>query len=164
MLMLGVQEFLSAHISNPWIIVFILGFMPLAEVRVAIIYGLLAGLDPQELLAAAIAANILEVPLVFYFLGKARVMNHAYRLLGKRAEKHIDKSRTYLDKYGAFALIIAVATPLPGTGAALAAFISEMLKLDRKKAFLAIMLGIIISATLVFLAAAFFKALLKIFF
>ena len=51
-----------------------------------------------------------------------------------------------IEKYGYLGLILFVGIPLPGTGAWTGCLIASVLEMDRKKSFLAIMLGIIMAS------------------
>ena len=57
-------------------------------------------------------------------------------------DKKVDKNRTSIEKYGFWGLVIFVGVPLPGTGAWTGALVASLLDLDKKKSFLAILLGV----------------------
>ncbi len=158
-LMLGIQAFLAAHISNPWALVFLLGILPFSEARGAIIYGLLAGLSPEKLFFISVAANILAIPLAFWLLGRARVMALASRFLGRRIERQIDRNRRHFEKYGELALLVFVAAPVIGTGALFA----EALKLRRQRAIIVISAGVMLAALLAFIGAEFLGSITGLF-
>ena len=56
-------------------------------------------------------------------------------------------SHYIIDKYGFWGLMAFVAIPIPTTGAYMGAIISWIMNFDRKKAFLAVTGGILISAS-----------------
>ncbi|MBU4245806.1 MAG: small multi-drug export protein [Nanoarchaeota archaeon] len=157
-------SFLISYISNPWIIVAILGFLPLTEVRIAILYGLFAGLDHFNLFLVAASANIIEAIALFSLIGNKKAMNWMGRILGKKIEKKIKENRKTFEKYEELALIFLVAVPIPGTGTIISVITANALKLDKKRSFIAICAGILISAAFVMLAAKFFMSLLGSFF
>ena len=152
-------SFLANYISNPWIVVAILGFLPITEVRVAILYGLIAGLDHSKLFLIAAGANILEVIVLFLIMGNKRITKIIDRKIGKKIEHNIKKNRKNFEKYGELALVFLVASPVPGTGAIVGVFAAKALKLDKRWSFVTICASILISAALVFLAAKFFMSL-----
>lgn len=162
-LMLGIQAFLAAHISNPWALVFLLGILPFSEARGAIIYGLLAGLSPEKLFFISVAANILAIPLAFWLLGRARVMALASRFLGRRIERQIDRNRRHFEKYGELALLVFVAAPVIGTGAWTGALLAEALKLRRQRAIIVISAGVMLAALLAFIGAEFLGSITGLF-
>ncbi len=153
--MLGIQEFLASYISDPWVIVAILGFMPFTEARGAILYGMYMHLDPMSVFAVSVAANILAIPFIFWFLNLSHVMPFVYKILGKRIERQIEENKEHFEKYEELALLIFVAVPIPGTGAWTGALLAEVLKLDRKKSFLVVAAGAIIAAAIIFFGAEF---------
>lgn len=157
-------SFLLSYISNPWIIVAILGILPLTEVRIAVLYGLFAGLNHFNLFLIAASANILEAIILFSLIGNRKAMNWMNRIIGKKIEKKIKENRKTFEKYEEMALILLVAAPIPGTGTIIGVVAANALKLDKKRSFIAICAGIIISAAFVMLAANFFMTLFGSFF
>lgn len=149
-------SFLLPHISNPWVIVAILGFLPFTEVRIAILYGIIAGLNHFSLFLIAASANILGAAALFLLTGNRRVLYQMNRLLGKKIEKKIMESKRKFEKYEELALIFLVATPVPGTGATIGVIAADVMKLEKKWSFIAICTGILISSAFVLLAANFF--------
>ena len=60
--------------------------------------------------------------------------------------KKIMKNKGSIEKYGFWGLVLFVGIPLPGTGAWTGSIIAAFLEMDRKKAFLAIFLGMIMAS------------------
>ena len=56
------------------------------------------------------------------------------------------KNKDSIEKYGFWGLVIFVGIPLPGTGAWTGAIIAAFLEMDRKKAFLGILLGMLMAS------------------
>jgi len=128
-----------------YILVFILGGLPISEIRGAIIYGLGANLNiPLTFLLGAIG-NMLAVPLIFFALDRLKLIRLAKKLFGRRAYATIEKNKARLDRWGELALLMFVAIPLPITGAWMGSLIASMLEMDKKKSFVVISLGIIIA-------------------
>ncbi len=147
---------LLSYICNPWIIVTILGFLPFTEVRIAVLYGIIAGLNPLKLFFVATAANILETIVLFMLIGNKHVMTYMDRIIGKKIEKKIKENKKHFEKYEELALIILVAAPVPGMGAIMGLIAAKVLEFDKKKSLITICVGIMISAALVLAAANFF--------
>ena len=63
-------------------------------------------------------------------------------------EEHILKRRDQIEKYEFWGLVLFVGIPLPGTGAWTGSGIAALLHMDRKKAFLAIILGVIMATVI----------------
>ncbi len=159
-----ILSFLAHYVSNPWIIVAILGFLPVTEVRIAILYGIIAGLDHSKLFLVASGANILEAIILFMLIGNKIILKRIDGLLGKKIGQKIKKNKKNFEKSEELALVLLVAPPVPGTGAIMGVIAAEVLKLDKKRSFIAICAGILLSAALVLAAANFFMSLWGAFF
>jgi len=149
-------SFLVSYISNPWIIVALLGFLPFTEVRIATLYGIIAGLNHFDLFLVAASANILEAAALFLLVGNEHVLGYMHRVVGNKIEDKIKENKARFEKYEELGLIFLVATPIPGTGATLGVLAANLLKLDKKWSFASICMGIMISSAIVLLAANFF--------
>ena len=66
-----------------------------------------------------------------------------------RLEKRAENKSETVQKYAFWGLFILVAIPLPGTGAWTGALVAAMLEMPLKKAFPAIMLGVLGAAVIV---------------
>lgn len=137
-----------------YIILALMAMAPVSEARGAIIYGLGLGIDKGVVLISAILLNILVIPIIWYFLNRAHFNKLAFKIFGKKMDHKIDKYKKKFESYEELALLIFVAVPLPVTGAWTGIFIAHILKLDFKKSFYVIALGVIIAALIVFYAAA----------
>lgn len=123
---------------------------PVTELRGGIPLGIVLGLDPWLVILTAIIVNcLIFFPIYFtlYFLYEdffAR-FGWAQRLI----ERVRRKGEPYVEKYGIFGLIVFVGIPAPITGAWTGTGIAWLLGLDWKKSFLAVCIGVLISATIV---------------
>jgi len=133
-----------------YLIVFLLGGFPILEVRGAVIYGLSVGLKPYLVLFLGIAGNILIIPVIFYLFKRSHFRSLAMRLFGEGMRDRIDRHKARFEKWDELALLSFTALPLPITGGYTAAFLAELLDLNRKRAFLVISVGVIIAALIVF--------------
>jgi uncharacterized membrane protein len=137
----------------------ILSFVPVVELRGGIPVAILSGLNPWYAFLLCVFINILITPFVFFFLDvvhkkliKYKFYKKTINVILKRAEKRSRKLKKKINKYSFLALAIFVAIPLPGTGAWTGSIIAWLLKLNRRKSFLAISLGVIIAGILITLA------------
>ena len=144
-----------------YIITLLLSIAPVSEARGAIIYGSAAGLNIYLVLILSILVNILVAPLVFLILKKARFRDFANKVMGQRISGIIQKNKEKFENYQEFALMLFVAVPLPGTGAWTGAILASALNLDDKKSFVAISLGVVIAAIIIFLGVVGVTALAK---
>ena len=135
------------------LIAMLLSLVPSFEARYAIPMALaLTDLSPIPVFAACVGLNLLVIPAVFVGLDW---LAHPLR----RRYKWINSIFTWFWRRGhgrrwSFpALIAFVATPLPGTGAYTGALMAYMFGLSRKPAVAAIVVGVILSATITTLIA-----------
>lgn len=135
------------------VMTFLISMVPVIELRGAIPIGVGAGLSPWVAIGVSIVGNLVPVPFIIIFIKKifAWLRKVSCKLDGlvtgleKRAEK---KSET-VQKYAFWGLFILVAIPLPGTGAWTGALVAAMLEMPLKKAFPAIVLGVLGAAVIV---------------
>ena len=62
--------------------------------------------------------------------------------------KKADKNKPKIEKYGYLGLILFVGIPLPGTGAWTGSLVATALNLDKKKAFLCTIIGVLIASVI----------------
>ena len=127
--------------------------LPISELRGAIPYGMANELPLIFLIPFCIVLNALVGPLVFLFLSTAhRLLNHFswyqkfFNFMVGRARK---KVQAKVDKFGYLGLALFVAIPLPITGAYTGTLGAWVLGMKPKKTFLAVLLGVVIAATVV---------------
>ena len=68
------------------------------------------------------------------------------------------KKRDKIDKYGIWGLLLFVAIPLPGTGGWTGALLASLLKLDKKKSFGVIAIGVFIAGLIITILSLAFGA------
>ncbi|MGE4215181.1 MAG: COG2426 family protein [Anaerotignaceae bacterium] len=143
-------EHLGGSISNE-VIVFIISLMPILELRGGIIAGYALGMKLLPAFVISFIGNILPIPFIlilieeiFKLLKRTPLKNLVERL----ETKALSKSEQ-IEKYGYFGLLLFVGVPLPGTGAWTGALIASLLKLDKRKAFPVIILGVLVAGIIV---------------
>ena len=133
------------------LIVFIISMLPILELRGGLIAASLLGLTPIESYLIAIIGNIIPVPFILLLMNKIlkameksrfKIFNKIHSFLHKKIMKNKDS----IEKYGFWGLVLFVGIPLPGTGAWTGSIIAAFLELDRKKAFFAILLGMLMAS------------------
>ena len=131
----------------------LLGMLPVSELRGAIPYGIVSGLNPVTVFITAVASNMLVAPLTFLFLDYVHhhlMLFRAYgKLFGKFVERTKHKAHGHISKYGYLGLMLLVAAPLPFTGAYTGALAAWLFGMERKKAFAAISAGVIAAGIIV---------------
>ena len=132
---------------------FLISMVPVIELRGAIPIGVGAGLELPLAIAVSIIGNLVPVPFIIIFIKKifAWMRTNIKKLDGlvTRLEKRAESKSETVQKYAFWGLFILVAIPLPGTGAWTGALVAAMLEMPLKKAFPAIMLGVLGAAAIV---------------
>ncbi len=142
---------------NPYIYVFLISMLPFIELRGSIPYGLaVLHLDPITTFLIAVIGNMLPVPLILLFLEDlekfVRRWEKISRILDKIFERTYKKADKKVRRWEYFALIFFVAIPLPGTGAWTGSLIAYLFKMRIAKAFIAILIGVLIAGTIITIA------------
>ncbi|WP_187260943.1 COG2426 family protein [Pontibacter beigongshangensis] len=134
------------------IIAFLLSISPLGEARAGIPYAILNDVHIGWAFLIGLIGNLLIYPLFIWLIdsfNKKLWPNRLYRKsvvkLSKRAKNGVGASN---QKYGFWGLMIFVMVPLPGTGAYMGTIAANVFKIERKRAFLAISLGVISSCVI----------------
>lgn len=139
--------------SNVGFMTFLLGMVPIIELRGAIPFGVAGGLSVSVAILLAVLGNLLPIPFILLFIRKIfSYMRSEKSKLGAivdRMEKKVDKNRKVIDRYAWWGLVILVAIPLPGTGAWTGALVAAMLEMRIIRALPAIALGVIIAGVIV---------------
>ncbi|MBN2453913.1 small multi-drug export protein [Candidatus Woesearchaeota archaeon] len=133
--------------------VILVSILPIAELRggIPLAYGL--GLSPAAAYIVAVAANIAIVPVIFFFLDylhKHFMRIPPYRkLFNHFLERARRNAEAKLKRWGYFGLVLFVGIPLPITGAYTGTLAAWFFELERKKAMLAIALGVMMAGVIV---------------
>ena len=135
------------------LLTFLVAMVPVVELRGAIPFGVVRGLNLWTAIIASILGNLLPVPFIILFIRKifAWMRAHMPKLDGLviRMEKKAEKNRAAVEKYAFWGLVILVAIPLPGTGAWTGALVAAMMEMRLKRAFPAIAIGVAIAGVIV---------------
>ena len=130
--------------------IFFISMLPIIELRGSIPVGYAIGLPWYTTLFISIIGNMLPVWFIllfivriFEFMKKRNILTKLIEKIEKRALNRNIANKEFLG------LLIFVAIPLPGTGAWTGALISALLKMDIKKSFIAILLGVLVASFLV---------------
>ena len=131
------------------IIVFIISMLPILELRGGLIAAALLKLSPVVSYIICIIGNILPIPFILLFITKifdALKKTKLLRGLVEKLEKKALSKKDKLEKGEFIGLLLFVGIPLPGTGAWTGALLAALLGMDKKKASLAILLGILLAS------------------
>lgn len=123
---------------------------PVTELRGGIPLGVALGLDPWLVVLTAIIFNCLVffpvyIALSLLYGGFLDRSAWCRRLLDRIHRR----GRPYIERYGILGLAVYIGIPLPVTGVWTGTIIAWVLGLDWKRSFLAVCLGVLISAAIV---------------
>lgn len=136
-----------------WLTTFFLSISPLGEARVGIPYGVVNGLPVILALLVGLGGNLLVFP-AFYslihfsnkYLWRIRSYKKAAVYLSKKAKR---KTKSSIERYGWWGLMVFVMIPLPVTGAYMGTLAAYILGMERMKSFTAISIGVTISSLII---------------
>ena len=135
------------------LLTFLVAMVPVVELRGAIPFGVVRGLNIWTAIIASVLGNLVPVPFIILFIRKifAWMRAHMPKLDGlvTRMEQKADKNRAAVEKYAFWGLAVLVAIPLPGTGAWTGALVAAMMEMRLKRAFPAIVIGLVIAGVIV---------------
>ena len=147
-----------------YLLVFLISMVPFIELRGSVPIGLseLWG-DPLPIIPlylTCIIANMLPVPLIFFFARKVLIWGKDKKIIGKfftfcyeKGEKGGKKLQEKAGKGLYWALFLFVGVPLPGTGAWTGTLAASFLDMDFKKSTVAIMAGVVLAGVIMGLAS-----------
>ena len=135
------------------LIVFIISMTPVLELRGGLIAASLLGIDIWKAIPICIVGNILPIPFILLFIERIfkALKNTRFVKLIDRLEAKAEKGAKKIMKYKTWGLFLFVGIPLPGTGAWTGCLIAAVLEMDRKKAFIAAMIGIFMASIIMML-------------
>ncbi len=131
------------------LLVFIISLMPILELRGGLIAATLMDLNPISSYIITLIGNILPIPFILWFI--SYILNwmrnsKRFKKVANWLDKKVEKHKSQIEKYGFWGLVFFVGIPLPGTGAWTGCLIAAVLEMDRKKAFLAALIGVFIAS------------------
>lgn len=134
-------------------VVFIISLMPVLELRGGLLAASMLGMKPLESYILCIIGNILPIPFILWLInGIIRRMQNSkiklFRGMSGWLHKKIEKNKGQVERLGFWGLVLFVAIPFPGTGAWTGALIASFLEMERKKALLACLIGILIASVI----------------
>ena len=146
---IGVFGGVASQSVGKYILVFIISLMPILELRGGLIAASLIGLDPIPSYIISIIGNLLPIPFILLFMNSILkwMRNNKYlKKLANWLDKKVDKNKSKIETLGFWGLVLFVGIPLPGTGAWTGSLIASVLQMDRKKALLAALIGVIMAS------------------
>ena len=100
--------------------------------------------------------NIIPIPFILWLINRIlnwmrNSKNKKINGIAKWLDNKVEKHKGQIEKYGYWGLVLFVGIPLPGTGAWTGCLIASVLEMDKKKSFLAALLGVFIASVIMML-------------
>lgn len=137
---------------------FLLSISPFGEARVGIPYGILNDIHIVWVFVIGLVGNLLIFPVFMWLINTFdkklwpfRPYKKSVLFLSKRAKRGIKVEKN--KQFGFFALMLFVMVPFPGTGAYMGTIAAFVTKMERKRAFIAVSLGVLISCVIMTVGA-----------
>lgn len=126
---------------------------PFGEAKVGIPYALVNNVNYYVTFTVCFAANVMVFPVMQFFLNNINKYLLKYRFYKKSAIFVARKAKVgagrNVQKFGFYGLLLFVMVPIPGTGVYAGTIAAWILGLERKRAFVAITIGIYLSCVIV---------------
>ena len=137
-----------------YVISILISMVPLIELRGALPYALANGIPTLPAYIVCMVANMLPVPVIFFFARKVLEWGKDKKYIGRfftfcleKGHKAGEKLKQKAGKRGLFiALLLFVGIPLPGTGAWTGTLAASILDMDFKSSVIAVLLGVLLAA------------------
>ena len=133
-------------------IVFIISMIPILELRGALLVaGPLLGVPVTTAVPISVIGNIIPVPFILMLITPVfRWMKETklFRPMVEKLESKAMRKSDQIEKYEFWGLVLFVGIPLPGTGAWTGSLIAALLGIKFKKAFPAVILGILMATVI----------------
>lgn len=146
---IGLFGGLASTVLGKEILVFIISLMPILELRGGLLAASLLGLDPIPSYIISVLGNVIPIPFILWFMGAILKWMKKRKRLKKIADwidKKVEKNRNKIEKFGFWGLVLFVGIPLPGTGAWTGCLVASVLEMDKKKSFVAAMIGVFMAS------------------
>lgn len=146
--MVELFEGLTSFKFGKELIIFIISMMPILELRGGLIAATLLGLEGLPSFIICFLGNIIPIPFILWLI--TPIFNRMKKtklfsgLVDKLERKAMSK-KAQIERLQYWGLMLFVGIPLPGTGAWTGCLIAALLNMDKKKALLASILGVIMA-------------------
>ena len=140
-------EFLTDTTAGKCLFTMLVSMLPIIELRGGLPFGVALGLPYYLAFPFAVLGNILPAPFIIVYIRRIFMLMRKYMprlndMVDKLEEKAHLKGEQVM-KYETLGLWLFVAIPLPGTGAWTGSLAAAFLGMRLKKAFPAVLLGVI---------------------
>ena len=152
----GIFGTTASGMFGKYLIIFLISILPILELRGGLIAAALLEVPPLAAYIICMIGNLIPIPLILWFLDYIFDFMKKHNILKKFVlfcERKGNEKKDSIEKYGFWGLVLFVGVPLPGTGAWTGCLIATMLRMDKKKAFLATLLGVVMASIIMMLVS-----------
>lgn len=144
------MEALGGKISKE-AIVFVISMVPILELRGGLLASSVMGIPIVRAIWYCVIGNIIPVPFILLLI--TPIFNRlkqtkTFRPMVEKLESRAMGKSEQIEKYQFWGLVLFVGIPLPGTGAWTGSLIASLLNVKFKKAFPAVLLGIVLATVI----------------
>lgn len=136
-----------------WLFTVVIAMLPIIELRGALPVAMGLGLSWPLAIILSIIGNMIPIPFIMMFFERIEKFLRRWKIFRLFFDRLFESTRRKgerkLQTWGDIGLILFVAIPLPVTGAWTGTLAAYLLKLEKKKAFLAIFVGVVIAGFIV---------------
>ena len=145
---------------SKYLAVFLVYMVPIIELRGAIPFGNLWGLEPWLVYVIAVLGNMIPVPFIYLFARKTlewgkdkKIIGGLFRFCLEKGEKGGKKLQEKAGRGLVVALLLFVGIPLPGTGAWTGTLAGSILNMKFKDVVIACTGGVLLAGVIMWLAS-----------
>ena len=154
--LIGLFGVSSTGLLGKYLLVFFISLMPILELRGGLVAAALLKLPALPSYLISILGNIIPIPFILWFLDAVFDFMKKHNILTgfvSFCERKGNEKKDKIEKLGFLGLVLFVGLPLPGTGAWTGCLIATILRMDKKKAFLAAILGVLMASVIMMLVS-----------
>ena len=130
------------------LIAFIVSMIPILELRGGLLAASWMHIDMIRAILICVIGNIIPIPFILLLITKIfniLKQTHIFKPMVEKLERKALGKKDQIEKYEFWGLVLFVGIPLPGTGAWTGALIASLIGIRFRKAFPAIVLGILLA-------------------
>ncbi|MBP5489689.1 MAG: small multi-drug export protein [Lachnospiraceae bacterium] len=134
------------------VFIFFVSMLPFIELRGGLVVAWSLKIPMLTASLICIAGNLLPIPFILFFIKAIFKFMKEHNILKKlvlKLEERASRKSAGVEKGEFIFLLLFVGIPIPGTGAWMGSLIASLFEFNIKKAFLAILLGVLMAAVIV---------------
>ncbi len=146
------------------LIAFVVSMFPIVELRGGLPLAIsILEIAPLNAYIICVIGNLVPVPFILWLITpifNLMKKTDLFRGLVEKIEAKADSKKDKIEKVEFWGLLLFVGIPLPGTGAWTGSLIAAMLNMDKKKALVAVTLGVLLAGIIMLLPSFLLKGIL----